>query len=104
MGKPYFLVCEYLKVYNDFGYSDKPGELYTKSKINVCECLLFEKDKSCKNRGKCIIAKDADTWKQISKKSFGTIDLMKILSEAAKRNEELAKGLPSIDFKIVEVI
>ena len=88
MGRPYFLVCEHLKVYNDFGYSDKPGELYSESKINVCKCFLFEEDKFCKNRGRCILAKDEDTWKQISRESFGTVDLMKRSTEAEKRNDK----------------
>ena len=70
MSKPYFIPCEHLVVYKDFGFSDKPGETYGKSSISLCECERYMSNKSCINRGRCIIARESDSGTQISKKSF----------------------------------
>lgn len=67
---PYFLVCPDLVVHNDFGFSDKPDRLYSEKQISVCECKREQKGLSCKNRGRCIIAKEHQTWKNVSSKSW----------------------------------
>jgi len=71
MSEPYFLICPNLKVYNDFGYSQSPGEMYTAPSITKCECNRFMFGLHCNNRGKCVLAMEHDSWKIASKKSWG---------------------------------
>ena len=66
--KPKFLVCSELKVYNDMGYDSKQGFIDTG--ISTCECKAYQQGRKCKNRGRCIIAKEDETWKQVNSKSF----------------------------------
>ena len=70
--KPKFVVCEYLKVYNDIGFEDDPinGSMYKETGISNCECKAYMNSEQCPNRGRCIIAREDRTWKQVSKKSF----------------------------------
>ncbi len=71
--KPIFITCPYLKVYNDVGFNhnkDVPGR-YKETGISNCECKLYMHEKGkCPNRGRCVIAREKDTWKQVSKKSW----------------------------------
>ena len=67
--KPKFVVCQYIKIYNDLGFKEGGG--FKETGISVCECKAYMNEKdTCPNNGRCIIAKDPDTWKQITKKSF----------------------------------
>lgn len=66
--KPKFLTCPELKVYNDMGYDSKQGFIDTG--ISTCECKAYQQGRKCKNRGRCIIAKEDETWKQVNSKSF----------------------------------
>ena len=70
MSKPIFLVCPKLKVYNDFGFDNGNKNKYSESKINNCECLEYNYGIPCKTKGRCIIAKEDNTWKQINSKSW----------------------------------
>ena len=68
--KPQFVVCSQLKVYNDMGW-DYKKETFTHTGISLCECQAYINKKKCKERGRCIIARENATWKQVSSKSFG---------------------------------
>ena len=68
--KPTFIVCPHLTVYKDMGFDPKGAYGFSEAKINNCKCKLFWEGKPCKNRGNCIIAREDDTWKRISSKSF----------------------------------
>ena len=67
---PYFIVCPHLIVYKDFAYSQESNKMYTDSQIATCECKRQLQGLPCTNRGRCIIAKEEDTWKNVSSKSW----------------------------------
>lgn len=64
-----FITCRELKVYNDMGYDKKKG--FVDTGISVCECKAYQQGRKCKNRGRCIIAREDETWLQVNSKSFG---------------------------------
>jgi hypothetical protein len=65
---PTFLICSYLKVYTDM--AKREGK-FVDTGISTSFCKAERSGKPCMNRGQCIIAKEPDTWKRISSKSFG---------------------------------
>jgi len=64
-----FITCRELKVYNDMGYDQKKG--FVDTGISTCKCKAYQQGRKCKNRGRCIIAREDETWLQVSSKSFG---------------------------------
>lgn len=70
LNSPYFIYCEHLIVYRDVGYKDGTME-FTQPKISNCECKRYQFNKSCTNKGRCIIARENNTWKMVSSKSWG---------------------------------
>lgn len=66
MGRPYFLICSELITYNDFA----PSMKHDHKTISVAECKAFREGRPCKIRGKCILAREEDTWKIVSSKSW----------------------------------
>jgi hypothetical protein len=69
--KPKFVICQELKVYNDFGFKNGSTREFTEQSISLCECKAYEQGRKCKNRGRCIIAREDETWMQVNSKSFG---------------------------------
>ena len=65
-----FIPCPELKVYNDMGYNEKQG--FVDTGISTCECKAYKEGRKCKNRARCIIAREDETWLQVSSKSFGS--------------------------------
>jgi hypothetical protein len=65
-----FITCRELKVYNDMGYDEKRGG-FVDTGISTCECKAYQQGRKCKNKGRCIIARENETWLQVSSKSFG---------------------------------
>lgn len=65
-----FIVCPYLVVYKDSGYASN-GTGYGTATINNCECNALKRERPCFCRGRCLIAKETLTWRQVSSKSFG---------------------------------
>ena len=74
---PSFLICPELKVYNDFGINSVTRE-YTEQSVSLCECKAYKEGRKCSNRGRCIIAKESETWKQVSSRSFKCHTLRKL--------------------------
>jgi len=66
MTKPYFLLCNELITYNDYN----PNNNKPYKQIAKMECKAFNEQRPCNNRGKCILAREADTWKVVSSKSW----------------------------------
>jgi len=66
--KPTIIYCLELKVYNDMGMRDSK---FVDTGISNCECEAYMNGKQCINGGKCIVAREPDTWKYINKQSFG---------------------------------
>jgi hypothetical protein len=68
--KPKFIICQHLKVYKDMGY--RQGEGFVDTGISLAECNAYKDGIPCPNRGRCILAREDDTWNQVSKKSWNT--------------------------------
>lgn len=68
--KPKFIYCQELKVYNDMGWNSDKGE-FVDTGISTCECKAYIEGRKCKNRGRCIIARENETWMQVNSKSWG---------------------------------
>ena len=73
MSEPYFIYCSHLVVYRDVGFNKDRTFGYSKPIISKCECELYQKQKSCPIGGRCIIARENDTWKMVNKKSWEVI-------------------------------
>jgi hypothetical protein len=69
MSSPKFIWCSELKVYNDMAFKNGTRE-YTEAFISCCECKAYMENRPCTNRGRCIIARDSETWEQVSKKTW----------------------------------
>jgi len=67
---PKFICCPELKVYNDMGWNSDKGE-FVHTGISTCECLAYQQGRKCRNRGRCIIAREDETWMQVNSKSWG---------------------------------
>jgi hypothetical protein len=65
---PKFVCCQYLKVYNDMAFNSKREYVHTG--ISGCECMAYQQEIKCKLRGRCIIAREDETWEQVSSKSW----------------------------------
>lgn len=65
--KPYFLHCQDLIVRTDISHSSHPDF----KQIAMIECRAYREGRQCLTSGNCVIAREEDTWKKISKKSFG---------------------------------
>lgn len=59
---PTFLWCNELIVRTDFGHHS--NEDY--KTISLCECKRLMKNLPCNGRGRCIVAKDSNTWLQLN--------------------------------------
>ena len=66
---PKFETCQYLKVYNDMGYNNDKKE-FVDTGISLCECKAYKQGIKCKRRGRCIIARENETWLQVNSKSW----------------------------------
>ena len=64
--EPTFIVCPNLITYNDFSHTSNADH----KQIAVCQCKAFREEKQCKNRGKCILARESYSWKVVSSKSW----------------------------------
>ena len=62
-----FIHCPELVVYNDMGKKD--GQ-YVNTGISSCECKARLEERQCISKGKCIVARDHETWSFINKDSF----------------------------------
>lgn len=67
---PKFIYCTELKVYNDMGWNSDKSE-FVDTGISACECKAYQQGRKCKNRGRCIIAREDETWMQVNSKSWG---------------------------------
>lgn len=61
-----FNVCPDLIVRTDFGHQTNPDHKV----ISACECKAEQEQRPCRRRGACIKARDDQTWKTITSKSF----------------------------------
>ena len=66
---PKFVYCQYLQVYNDMSFNSKMEYVHTG--ISTCECKAYQQGIKCKLKGRCIIAREDETWKQVNSKSWG---------------------------------
>ena len=67
MYKPYFIHCPDLIVRTDIGHSTNADF----KQIAMIECKAFREGRKCFDAGNCVVAREDDTWKKISKHSFG---------------------------------
>lgn len=64
-----FDICLHLHAMTDFGHGhmqDVSARVY----INNAECYAKQDGVPCHRNGRCVIARDECTWKQVNKKSW----------------------------------
>lgn len=59
--------CPDLIVRTDWSYSGNPDH----KGIAGCECKALKEGRPCPRSGRCIEAREDDTWTRVSRKSFG---------------------------------
>ncbi len=64
-------ICNHLHAMSDMGFSDKPGQTYSRPHTNNAECYAFgdRKGEKCNRNGRCIIARH-NNCKIVNKKSW----------------------------------
>jgi len=64
-----FDICKHLHTMTDFGHrhmEDTSVRVY----INNAECYAKEDGVPCSRNGRCVIARNGRTWKQVNRKSW----------------------------------
>jgi hypothetical protein len=68
--KPSFEYCHELIVYRDMAFAGDGSGRFVDTGISGCECKAYQQGRKCKRRGRCIIARESDTWLQVNSKTF----------------------------------
>lgn len=69
-----FDICNDAHVMSDSGWENiqNPGGVRVHN--NNAECYARADGRPCRRRGRCVIARDKSTWKQVTTKTWGLAD------------------------------
>ena len=63
---PYFVHCEHLIVRTDLSHNSPEDYKH----IALIECKAYKDKLRCPTNGKCVVARDSDTWNMIKRNDF----------------------------------